>query len=118
MKLDTSTWMMIAFVGGVILSGFKLYQFMPTKQLEDDDTTKESQEKLVEVMEEAIRESHCDITVEELHQKMVEHEKFDKERFWRFNPNKLNQLLNLYYIKNPNTNCIKDIHRDLISIQE
>jgi len=113
MQFDTSTWMMIAFVVGMGLSIWKLYQFMPTRQLKDDDTTKEAQDELLEFITSVIKESHCDITVDELHQKVVEHEKFDKEHFWRFNPNKLNQLLQLYYIKNPHSNCIKDIHRDL-----
>jgi hypothetical protein len=112
MNFDTSTWMMIAFV--IALGGgiWKVYAFMPTKTLADDDTGEDAHEHLVSVMHKVLEDEDETPTLHELHQKMTNHEHFDKERHWRFNPNKLNQLLNKHYIKNPHLNSIEDIHKN------
>ena len=112
MNFDTSTWMMIAFI--VALGGgiWKVYAFMPTKTLADDDTGEDSHNHLVSVMHTVLKDEENTPTLNELHEKMINHEHFDKERHWRFNPNKLNQLLNKHYILNPHLNSIEDIHKE------
>jgi len=115
MKLDTSTWMMIAFVLGMVLSIWKMYPFLVNRTLEDDDTGEDSHEFLVGVMHKTLQELEEVPTLNELHQKMTQHTEFDKERFWRFNPNKLNQLLHKHFTKFPHLNSIEDIHKELKS---
>ena len=113
MKLEISTLMMIFFIIAVVVSMWKIYAFLPNKQLADDDTTKESQEELINLMLKVIRDSGGDININELFVKMETDEDFDNERHWRFNLNKLNQLLNKYYLQNPNTKSISDIYKNL-----
>ncbi len=115
MQISLSTWMMIAFVISLILSGWKLYHFMPSKQLKDDDTTPESQNELIHLILEIIKGSNGELSEKELHSMVKEHESFDAQHFWRFNENRLKQLLHLHYVKNPDTNSIKDIHKKLNS---
>jgi len=112
MNFDTSTLMMIAFVIALGLSIWKVYAFMPTKTLADDDTGDDSHEHLVTVMHHVLKAEETTPTLNELHEKMTTHEHFDKERHWRFNINKLNQLLNKHYIKNPHLNSIEDVHNE------
>jgi len=113
MELDTSTLMMIFFVIFMILSIWKIWAFMPNKELKDDDTTKESQEELLDIILDVIKRAENSLTPSELHEKVKEHERFDKEHYWRFNLNRLNQLLNLHYLNNPHLNSIDDIKDDL-----
>ena len=113
MKLDISTIMMIFFIAALAVSMWKIYAFLPNKQLADDDTTKESQDELTNLMLKVIKENHGRIDVNELLVKMEMNEEFDNERFWRFNLNKLNQLLKSYYLKNPNAHSITDIYEGL-----
>lgn len=115
MKFDTSFWMMIAFVVGLILSIWKLYMFMPNKQLKDDDTTQESQDELLELILKLIKESDGELNEKELHNRVKVHKDFNAEHFWRFNENKLRQLLHTHYTQNPDTQSIKDIHKKLNS---
>ena len=115
MDLTLSNWMMIAFVIGMVLSIWKLWAFMPNKQLKDDDTTQESQNELIDLILHVIKEGEAEISEKELHAKIKAHELFDAEHFWRFNENKLKQLLHLHYLKNPDTQSIKDIHKSLNS---
>jgi len=117
MDLSISTWMMILFIAGMILGIWKLYKFMPTKKLKDDDTGEEAHQFLVDVMNQVLKEMEDVPTLNELHKKMTEHEKFDEERFWRFNQNKLNQLLNKHYVRNKHLTSIKDIHEDVHSLK-
>jgi len=113
MEISNSTWMMIAFVAGTALSIWKMYPFLVNRTLEDDDTGEDAHNYLVEHMCKILK--NCDETpdTKELHEKMVNHEEFDKEKFWRFNLNKLNQLLNIHYSKNPHLNSIEDIHKEV-----
>jgi len=62
--------MMIAFVLTMIFSGWKLYAFMPTKALQDDDTTPDSKEDLKKIMYAVIREG--EVQEETLLDKMKE----------------------------------------------
>jgi hypothetical protein len=113
MEISTSTWMMIAFIAGMILSIWKMYPFLVTRQLADDDTKPEVQEELHSIIFEVIKEHRGELDEKSLHEKVTQHQAFDKERFWRFNQNKLRQLLNLHYAKNPDTQSIKDIYKKL-----
>jgi len=115
MKFDTSTWMMIGFVAALAISVWKMYAFMPTKTLHDDDTGEDSHEHLVSVMQKVLKDEENPPNVEQLHQKMTQHSDFDKEKHWRFNQNKLRQLLNKHYIKNPHLSSIEEIHKEVRS---
>ncbi|SFV58373.1 hypothetical protein MNB_SM-5-164 [hydrothermal vent metagenome] len=111
MELNTSTWMMIAFVVGMIVSIWKLYPFLVNKKLEDDDRGEDTYNLLVEIMYDTLKEFKESPTLNELHDAMKAHKKFDTKKLWRFNPNKLNQLLNRHYLENEHLNSIKDIHQ-------
>ena len=113
MEFDISSLMMIFFIIALVISLWKIYAFLPNKQLADDDTTQESQDELVSVMLKVIKDNNGNIDVNELLVKMETNEDFDSVRHWRFNLNKLNQLLNKYYVKNPNAKSISDIYEVL-----
>jgi len=113
MKFSTSTWMMIAFVLGMALSIWKMYPFLVNRTLEDDDTGEDAHEFLVALMHEVLKNLDKVPTVNELHEKMTKHAEFDQKRFWRFNPNKLNQLLHKHFAKFPHLSSIEDIHKEL-----
>ncbi len=113
MEISNSTWMMIAFVAGTALSIWKMYPFLVNKTLEDDDTGEDAHNYLIEHMYKVLKNAQETPDVKELHEKMINHEEFDKERFWRFNLNKLNQLLNIHYSKNPHLNSVEDIHKEV-----
>lgn len=103
--------MMAAFVLALIFSGWKLYAFMPTEALKDDDTTPASKEALEKIMYEAIRGGALEEEI--LLHKMKEHPHFDKKHFWRFNQNRLRQLLKSHYLKHPGHQNIRHIHHHL-----
>lgn len=90
---------MLAFAGGLVLTLYKVYLFLPQKPLEDDDTTSSSIEALEKIMVESNRDG---ITEEELFEKMRNHPEFDTKHFWRFNPNRLRHLIDNYRLKEPN----------------
>jgi len=113
MKIDTSTWMMISFVLAMVLSMWKMYPFLVNRTLEDDDTGEDSHEYLVAHMHKVLKNTSEVPTVKELHSIMIEHEDFDKKRFWRFNQNKLQNLLRKHYSTYPHLNSIEDIIEDL-----
>jgi hypothetical protein len=113
MDFDTSTIMMVFFIIALVVSIWKIYAFLPNKQLEDDDTTDDAQAKLERIMLKVIKIHEGKLNNEELFFKIQEDEDFDSEAFWRFNHNKLNQLLGKYYIKHPDTSSILDIYRGL-----
>ena len=113
MELDTSTWMMIFFVISLVAAIWKIYAFLPNKQLVDDDTTKESQEELLKVILNVIKESDGELNNTELFEKVKSDENFDEKRFWRFNQNRLNQLLSYYHLENSHTSNIKDIYESV-----
>ena len=111
MELSTSTLMMIFFIIALVVSIWKIYAFLPNKALEDDDTTEDVQAKLIVLMLKVIKENEGNLTNEELFFKIQENEEFDSEVFWRFNHNKLNQILSKYYIEHPNASSILDIYK-------
>jgi len=113
LELETSTLMMIFFIIFLVISIWKIYAFLPNRQLEDDDTTKESQEELVRLMLNVIKKSEGNLTTDELFEKMTDDKSFDPKHYWRFNHNRLNQLLNKYYAQNPHAKSIKDIYLSL-----
>ncbi len=112
MELSTSTWMMIAFIVGMILSMWKIYPFLVNRTLEDDDSGEDTHALLVDIMYEVLKELKAVPTTNELHDAMKAHEKFDEKKLWRFNPNKLNQLLNKHYLQNEHLSSIEDIHHE------
>jgi cytoskeletal protein RodZ len=99
--MKTVEWiMLISFVGALGLSVWKLYLFFPKTKLADDDTTPESVEVLERIMVETDR-NHPSLDEENLFQKMTEHPSFDPDHFWRFNQNRLRQLIEHYRFKYP-----------------
>ncbi len=110
MKLDLSSWMLILFIILFILSVWKIYAFLPNKPLADDDTTKESQDELLNIITSVIKKNNAEINSKELYLKVIEDDSFDSKKFWRFNQNRLNQLLKKYYIEHKTISSIKDIY--------
>ena len=98
--MKTIEWiMMAAFIGGLLLALWKLYAFIPNKPLTDDDTTPQSialQEKIM------IESNQVAMSEEELYKQMLTHPEFDPKHFWRFNENRLKQLIAHYRLKEPN----------------
>lgn len=92
--------MMAAFILFLGLSLWKVYKFLPNKQLEDDDNTEESIEQLTSIMLDVLKNFDNVPTHNELFSAMINHNDFDKDHFWRFNQNKLHNLLLKYYAKN------------------
>ncbi len=113
MELDTQTLMMIFFIISLVVSIWKIYAFLPNKALADDDTTEASQEELIQLVLHVLKNSDGDLSAADLCEKVKSDEKFDKKHFWRFNLNKLNQLLTHYYMQHPDTQSIKDIYKTL-----
>ena len=103
--------MMVAFILAVGLSGWKLYAFMPNKPLVDDDTNQDSTQTLKQIMYESISEGVLE--EESLVEQMKNHPLFEKEHFWRFNLNRLRQLLASHYIEHPEHQSIHHIHQHL-----
>ncbi|MCF6330806.1 MAG: hypothetical protein L3I99_04590 [Sulfurimonas sp.] len=99
MGFDISTWMMIFFIVFLVIGMWKVYAFLPNKALADDDTTKEAQEKLEAIILKIIKSKNNDLSRDELFELVKNDEDFDKEHFWRFNQNRLNQLLNTLNVK-------------------
>lgn len=93
--------MILAFAGGLVLTLYKVYLFLPQKPLADDDTTPESVELLEKIMVETDR-NFPNLNDEALYHKMREHSLFDPKHFWRFNENRLRHLIHNYRIKEPN----------------
>ena len=86
--------MMMAFILALTLSIWKVYAFLPTKVLEDDDTTKEAIDELINILTLVLNENPLHVTSKEIYQDMIQHPLFDKKKFWRFNENRVNTLLN------------------------
>jgi hypothetical protein len=112
--METIEWMMMAaFAAALLLSLWKFYAFFPNRPLRDDDTTAEAVEKLTELMLRCIVElfeTRDDVTTAHLFERMVSHETFDAEHFWRFNPNRLNTLLARYFMHNPGASALEHIY--------
>jgi hypothetical protein len=113
MQISTSTLMMIFFILFLVLSIWKIWAFLPNKQLADDDHTQEAQNALESLMIKVIQEKKGKCDPKELFFAMQEDPDFDSQLFWRFNHNRLNQLLKKYYIQNPDTHSIETIYKQL-----
>jgi len=98
MEIETSTLMMIFFIILLIVSIWKIYAFLPNKALADDDTTKESQDELMKLILDVIKHSNGNLNLNELFNEVTNSSNFDEKHYWRFNHNKLKQLLNQYYL--------------------
>ncbi|MBU0633257.1 hypothetical protein KKA17_11525 [bacterium] len=116
MKEHIPSLMMGAFLFFLLLSLWKVYQFLPNKQLQDDDNTEESIELLTFILLDVLKSSDEVPTFNELFTAMTNHTDFDKKHFWRFNQNKLNNLLTKYYIKH-GLSSIKEIYNHIKSDQ-
>ncbi|MDY0123602.1 hypothetical protein [Sulfurimonas sp.] len=112
MEIETSHLMMIFFILFFAISFWKIYAFLPNKQLEDDDMTKEAQEELHNLMIKVIKKNGGDIDSKKLFSLMISDEEFDKEKFWRFNENRLNRELSSYFLQNPHLKSIEDIYKE------
>jgi hypothetical protein len=96
----TIKWMMfVAFIAALALSAWKVYLFLPSKPLQDDDTTFESVKLLEKIMLECNR---SEMDEDELFEAMLHHLEFDPHHFWRFNPNRLRHLIQDYRLSDPN----------------
>ena len=98
--MKTIEWvMMAAFIGGLALSLYKVYLFLPQKPLADDDTTPESVALLERIM---VESNQAGMSEEALYEQMLTHSEFDPKHFWRFNENRLRHLIDHYRLKEPN----------------
>lgn len=93
MELSVSNLMMLFFLFALSTSLWKVYPFLQTKTLKDDDRTDEALSQLKELMLKIIKENNADLKREELFLKMKEDKDFDSKLFWRFNQNRLNHLI-------------------------
>lgn len=97
--MKTIEWvMMAAFIGGLALSLYKVYLFLPQKPLADDDTTPESVALLERIM---VESNQAEMSEEALYEQMLTHPEFDPKHFWRFNENRLRHLIEHYRLKEP-----------------
>jgi len=113
MNFNTSTIMMIFFITALIIGVWKIYAFLPSRRLKDDDTTKESQAELISIMLRIIKSSDKELSPQELFKRVCDDKDFDKQHYWIFNQNRLNQLLNSYYLKYPPAQSIADIYKSI-----
>jgi len=90
--------MLGAFIVALGLSSWKMVAFLPSKPLADDDTTTQSVELLEKIMVECNQDG---MSEEILLEAMIAHAEFDQNHFWRFNLNKLQQLIRAYRLKDP-----------------
>nr|WP_275755458.1 hypothetical protein [Sulfurimonas sp. SAG-AH-194-C21] len=102
--------MLLFFLLFLTLSIWKIWAFLPNEQLVDDDRTEGSQEELISLMLKVIKDKKGNIQEDELLYAMKKDKDFNAKLFWRFNQNRLKHLLDSFYIKNSNTQSIKDIY--------
>ncbi|QOY53490.1 hypothetical protein HUE88_10425 [Candidatus Sulfurimonas baltica] len=113
MEFDISTLMIVFFIILFVISMWKIYAFLPNEQLEDDDTTQESKEELTKLVLHVIKSNSAELSLDELYEKIKSSENFNEKHYWRFNKNRLNIILNSYYIKYPHAKSIADIYENL-----
>lgn len=113
MEFDTSTWMMIFFIIFLVISIWKIYAFLPNKKLPDDDTTEDAKKELLNIVLNSIKNSDGTLNIDELFIKIEQSDEFDSQKYWRFNKNRLHQILNAYYIEHPHTKSIEDIYKNI-----
>lgn len=103
--------MMVMFMLALGFSGWKLYAFMPNQPLDDDDTDVTSVNELKSIMYDVISDGELD--EQRILSKMKEHPKFNHAHFWRFNHNRLRQLLNAHFLDFPHHETIEHIYKHL-----
>lgn len=113
MELNLQTIMMVLFILLLIVSLWKIYAFLPNKELVDDDTTEASQEELTNLILNAIKKSDGKLSSMELFESVINDSNFDKKHYWRFNQNRLNKLLEHYYLEHPGIDSIETIYTSL-----
>ncbi len=119
--MSVEIMMLIGFISILILTGWKFYHFMPMKPLPDDDSDEASKEELTQLMLTVIKEQHTPenpLDAQALFEYIVKHESFDKNHYWRFNHNKLNQLLSRYYARYPHTGTLPAIYEQITKNEE
>jgi hypothetical protein len=98
-NMETIQWLMlIGFTVALGLSLWKVYLFLPSKPLPNDERDPQSVQKLQHIMLEC-NQINPDMDEEALFQKMTEHKDFDSKYYWRFNPNRLRHLIEDYRFK-------------------
>lgn len=105
--------MMAAFILALGLSLWKLYAFLPNEPLSDDDTTPEALDTLTAIMIDTIvtlYEREQALELDAIFEAMQTHEHFDAEHFWRFNVNKLNNLIVRYFLHHPHASTLEHIY--------
>jgi len=110
MEISTSTWMMLFFIISLVASIWKIWAFLPNKALEDDDRTEASQHELIALMIKVIKKHQGDLDSKSLFLGMRKDPSFDEKRYWRFNHNRLNQLLQEYYSEHLDVDSIEAIY--------
>ena len=113
MEFSNEELMLLFFILFLGASIWKIWAFLPNSVLVDDDTTEASQEELLHLVLKTIKRSHAQITPSELFELIKEDSSFDTKHFWRFNLNKLNQLLKHYYLQHPDISSIEDIYKKI-----
>lgn len=112
-NFSTATWMLLFFILFLAISIWKISAFLPNKPLLDDDKTEEATEELEKLMLKVILQKKGLLDEKELFFAMSKDEDFNSELFWRFNLNRLKNLLRNYYTKNPSTTNITSIYTHL-----
>lgn len=92
-EIETTTWMMIFFLLLLGVSIWKIRVFLPNEPLADDDKTHEATSELQRIMHKHIDTSKGRLEQKELFLAMTTDEEFNRELYWRFNINRLKQLL-------------------------
>ncbi len=110
--MSLQTVMFIVFILAFCLAIYKIYKFFPTEALADDDTDRASLDELTDLMIRVICEhNNSNLNSKQIADLMIAHRDFDSEHFWRFNQNRLNQLLTRYYLTHTDADSIEDIYR-------
>jgi len=109
MELETSTIMFGFFLILLTASIWKIWAFLPNKQLADDDRTEESQKELIHLMLKIIKNKKGEVSESDLFLEMKKDEEFNSQLFWRFNLNRLIHLVKEY----SNGGTIKSIYEKI-----
>ena len=90
----------MGFIVALGLSLWKVYLFLPSKPLPNDERDLQSVEKLQRIMVEC-NQINPDMDEETLFQNMIQHKDFDPKHYWRFNLNRLLHIIEDYRFKDP-----------------
>lgn len=93
---NLQTIMMVSFLLAAALGMYKFYVLFE-KQDSSGVDIKTIENELAEIVEAVLKEGEVEKSA--LYDAVISHERFDKERYWNFNQNRLNQVLDLLYIR-------------------